>query len=379
METFIRAIAFYLPQYHPIPENDIWWGKGFTEWTNVTKAKPLFKGHYQPHLPADLGFYDLRLEEVRVQQAKMAKEHGIYGFCYYHYWFNGQRLLERPFQEVLATGKPDFPFMLCWANENWSRRWNGSDQEILISQTYSEGDNLAHIQSLLPVFADPRYIKVDGKPVLAIHRARAIPNINSMLNCWRNEASKYGMDLYLIKVEGAWEKGTSYSEQGFDAGLTFEPFSFRFEQFRYIKKWQLIRNKFTRWYLNYKFSTKDSREQKIQDSLNQLDYCEYVDYIQRLEPTNCKTFPGITPMWDNTARKKKNYFLFKNSSPSKYKEWLQYELATFQPFSKDENFLFINAWNEWGEGNHLEPCVKYGSEYLNVTKEVLGTYNKPTF
>lgn len=374
----MRPVAFYLPQYHPIPENDEWWGKGFTEWTNVTKAKPLFKGHYQPHLPADLGFYDLRLEEIRVQQAQLAQEHGIYGFCYYHYWFNGRRLLERPFQEVLTSGKPDFPFMLCWANENWSRRWNGSDNEILLAQTYNQHDHLAHIQSLLPVFADPRYIKVEGKPVFAIHRAGMIPDVKEMLTCWRKEAEKCGLQLYLCKIEGSWESGTKYEEQGFDAAITFEPFSRRFEEFRYLKKWQLIRNKFSRWYVKYKFSSPEQRGQMIQQSLLHLDYSEYVDFVKKMSPVNHKSFPGITPMWDNTARRGKNAFLFKNASPSKYKEWLEYEVQTFTPFSKDENFLFINAWNEWAEGNHLEPCRKYGSEYLNVTKEVLDRYNKIT-
>src|SRR5262249_10072617 len=158
----------YLPQFHPIPENDAWWGKGFTEWKNVAKAKPLFKGHYQPHLPANLGFYDLRLSEVREAQARLAKEHGIYGFCYYHYWFNGKRILERTFQEVFESGKPDFPFMLCWANENWTRAWDGNDKDILLEQKYSAEDDRKHINALIPYFKDHRYIRIDNKPVVAI-------------------------------------------------------------------------------------------------------------------------------------------------------------------------------------------------------------------
>jgi len=166
----VRAIAFHLPQFHPIPENDKWWGKGFTEWTNVVKARPLFPGHYQPHLPADLGFYDLRLPEARAAQAALAAEYGIYGFCYYHYWFHGRQVLERPVSEILKTGEPDFPFCLCWANENWTRRWDGLGSEILLEQCYSAADDLAHIRALMPFFSDPRYIRIMDRPFFAVGR-----------------------------------------------------------------------------------------------------------------------------------------------------------------------------------------------------------------
>ena len=171
----IRPIAIYLPQFHPIPENDAAWGKGFTEWTNVTKAKPLYKGHYQPHLPADLGFYDLRLEEVRLAQEALAKQFGIHGFCYYHYWFNGKRLLHEPLDSKLKNPNEDFSFMLCWANENWTRRWDGKNHEVLIEQNYSKEDNVAHIQHLIPYFKDSRYIKVNGKPVFIVYKPFYFP------------------------------------------------------------------------------------------------------------------------------------------------------------------------------------------------------------
>lgn len=197
-----RVIAFYLPQYHPFPENDRWWGAGFTEWRNVVKARPLFRGHYQPHLPADLGFYDLRVPEVRQQQAALAERYGLSGFCYYHYWFNGHRLMQRPVEEMLASGKPDFPFMLCWANENWTRAWDGGEQEVLIRQEYSEEDDRAHIRYLLDeVFRDPRYIRVDGKPVFAVYRSALFPDMRRTIEVWREEAAARGAELYLCRVE----------------------------------------------------------------------------------------------------------------------------------------------------------------------------------
>lgn len=180
MKSKHRVIAIYLPQYHPFKENDEWWGKGFTEWTNVTKSRPRFPGHYQPHLPSDLGFYDLRVPEVREQQAQMAKEFGLYGFCYYHYWFNGKLLMERPLQEILESGKPNFPFMICWANENWTRAWDGGEKQILIKQEYTEEDARNHIKWLIPYFKDYRYIRIDDKPVIAIYRTTIIPNFKYM-------------------------------------------------------------------------------------------------------------------------------------------------------------------------------------------------------
>jgi lipopolysaccharide biosynthesis protein len=371
MHKTIRSIAMYLPQFHPIPENDKWWGKGFTEWTNVSKATPLFKNHYQPHMPADLGFYDLRLSEVREQQAKLAFENGINGFCYYHYWFNGKRVLERPFNEVLASGKPYFPFMLCWANENWTRIWDGNEKDILLQQNYSEDDNIAHIKALLPAFKDARYIKVNGKPVFVFYKSALIPNIKDLIKCWRNEASKEGVELYLCRMESFGNYGTKFLNDGFDASINFEPFGEKLDMFSEMQKKEKINNKFTKWYIEYKIGSPKKRIKMLNLLWQQLDYNEYVNFALTQKKPNYKRYPGITPMWDNTARKKENAFLFRNATPKKYKEWLQYEVNNFEPYSKDENFIFINAWNEWAEGNHLEPCIKFGSQYLDATREVL--------
>lgn len=221
MNNHIRAIAFYLPQFHPVPENDEWWGKGFTEWTNVTKAKPAFRNHYQPHLPSDLGFYDLRLPEIREQQAELARQYGIHGFCYYHYWFNGRRILERPLNEVLSSGNPDFPFCVCWANENWTRVWDGGEKELLLKQEYSLEDDRAHIRSLIDTLSDERYIRIDNKPLFLVYRTGLLPNPKMTSDVWREEAQKAGLaDLYLVRVESHGDY-TDPADIGFDA--TFPP------------------------------------------------------------------------------------------------------------------------------------------------------------
>jgi lipopolysaccharide biosynthesis protein len=219
----IKPIAIYLPQFHPVVENDTWWGKGFTEWTNVTKAKPEFEEHYQPHLPADLGFYDLRLEEARLAQEELAKGYGIHGFCYYHYWFNGKRMLYEPLDRKLQNPKEDFPFMLCWANENWTRVWDGSESEILLKQEYSEEDDLNHINHLISIFKDDRYIKVDGKPIFIIYRLKLFPDLEKTIKIWREEVKKAGFpDLYLGFSQN-YDLQFEPTTKGFDFAFEFQP------------------------------------------------------------------------------------------------------------------------------------------------------------
>jgi O-antigen biosynthesis protein len=220
-----QLLAIYLPHFHPIPENDAWWGQGFTEWTNVAKARPLFPGDYQPHLPADLGFYDLRVPEVRQAQADLARAYGIHGFCYYHYWFNGRLLLERPLREVLESGEPDFPFCICWANENWTRAWNGADKDILMRQEYSLEDDRAHIRWLLPYLKNPRYIKVRGQPVLSIYRAGLLPDLPRTVDIWREEAQRAGLPgLYLMRMESNFRsEPRDLDGTGLDAVAEFQP------------------------------------------------------------------------------------------------------------------------------------------------------------
>jgi lipopolysaccharide biosynthesis protein len=357
-----RIIAIYLPQFHPIPENDEWWGKGFTEWRNVVKTKPRFLGHYQPHLPADLGFYDLRVPEVRIEQAKMAHEHGIYGFCYYHYWFNGHLLLERPLEEILKSKEPDFPFMICWANENWTRVWDGGEKKILIEQKYSEEDDVNHIHYLMQFFKDPRYIRVNNKPVISIYRSALLPNLDKTTEIWRTEALKEGIELYICRFESFMQNGKEYMVKGIDAAIDFEPHTGikEYQGNNYIY--------FIRKTINYLFRLL-IKKNILPDIIN---YKKYVRFHSKNNIISLyKKYPCVIPMFDNCARRKNTFFAFHGSTPELFGMWLKNVIEKFIPYSDEENFIFINAWNEWAEGNHLEPCIKWGARYLKEVKKLM--------
>jgi len=359
----IRPVAFYLPQFHPIPENDDWWGKGFTEWTNVVSAKPLFRGHYQPHLPADLGFYDLRLPEVRQAQADLAKEYGIYGFCYYHYWFNGRRMLERPFEEVLGSGQPDFPFCLCWANEDWTRAWYGREREVLIKQQYSDEDDKQHIRYLTKAFADRRYIRVADKPVFLVYHAARLPDPRKTTAIWREEAHRLGVgELYLCKVENSLgEIHADPTELGFDAAVEFQPDRLACgPSRRRAGLWRAL------WAVANRVGFAD-RVSSV------YDYPSIAKRMLQRPVPPYKRLPCVMPSWDNTARRKTGASIFRNATPEVYGEWLKTVVEEFVPNSPEENLIFINAWNEWAEGNHLEPCQKWGRGYLEATRDALLT------
>ena len=302
METFnlqpslprVRAIAFYLPQFHPIPENDEWWGKGFTEWINVAKARPNFKGHEQPHIPADLGFYDLRVRETRLEQAELARRAGIHGFCFYYYWFAGKRLLYRPLEEILQSGEPDFPFCICWANENWTRAWDGRSGEVLIGQHHSEDDNRNFIQSLFPFFLDRRYIHVNGRPLLLIYRIDIIPDVHRAVEIWRNECAMAGInDPYLVAVQSfGIGDPTPY---GFDAAVEFPPHGTDFD-----------------WNCNEKY-----RDRMLNPNFRGhiVDIERVIDIANQRELPPYRLFRGVMPRWDNTARRQDTSLIFVNSSP----------------------------------------------------------------
>ncbi|MEJ7645278.1 MAG: glycoside hydrolase family 99-like domain-containing protein [Chryseolinea sp.] len=365
----MRPIAIYLPQFHPIRENDEWWGKGFTEWRNVIKGKPRFKGHYQPQLPADLGYYDLRLPETRQAQADLAKQYGIHGFCYYHYWFNGKRILERPFQEVFESGSPDFPFMLCWANENWTRIWDGGENSVLLKQDYSFEDDAKHINALIPYFKDKRYIKVNGKPVFAIYKDALFPNINRTIEIFKEECAKHGLELYICKFERDIDSAAGDPiDLGFDASIEFQPLSKSRREFIDIEQ-KKFSNRYLRISKYVTFIKKRLLRQNIEvDKITDLE--KFVEYdIQRPRPPY-KIFPGVSPSWDNSSRRPgKRANIFINSSPKVFQKWVRNKVSKFPSYSKEENFLFVNAWNEWAEGNHLEPCERYGHQYLQALKD----------
>ncbi len=356
----VRAIAFYLPQYHPIPENDAWWGKGFTEWTNVTKAKPLFRGHYQPHLPADLGFYDLRVPEARIAQAEIAREYGIEGFCYWHYWFgNGRRILERPFNEVFKSGQPNFPFCLGWANETWSGIWHGSPNKILMEQTYpGREDYKAHFYSLLPAFTDERYIKIHGKPVFVVFKPEKLPDPKEFSDHWRDLAHEVGLPgIYFIGITANefWD----HKSDGFDALTLHVPG----EILRRIPR-RLIDK------ISNKILKKDFR-QFLRDhfSIPRIyDYRQIVQYAFPQVPPNRKFFPSVIPNWDNTPRSGANGLVFKNSTPELFRSNLRNGLALISSMEPEERIIFVKSWNEWAEGNYLEPDREFGTAYLEVVK-----------
>jgi hypothetical protein len=349
-ELNIKLIAFYLPQFHPIPENDRFWGRGFTDWVNVAKAIPNFKGHYQPHIPTDLGFYDLRLPEVRELQAEMARQYGIYGFCYHHYWFNGRRLLERPFNEVLKSGKPDFPFCLCWANENWTRRWDGAEHEILLAQSHSREDDIAFIRDIMPAFRDERYIRINGKPLLIVYRANLLPRPKETAEIWRAECKEFGVDeIYLCAAQSFGI--TNPRPFGLDAAVEFPPHGVVLLE------------------CNEGFHiTNPNFRGKI------YNYVDVVNYMEKKKAPHYKLFRTVMPSWDNTPRRQNDSHIFANTTPGLYGEWLTSVLEyTDKNLLGDERLVFINAWNEWAESAYLEPDRKYGYAYLQATADALAS------
>lgn len=344
-----KALAFYLPQYHPIPENDAWWGKGFTEWSNVTRGRPMFPGHAQPVLPGELGFYDLRLPEVRERQAELARAAGIHGFCYYHYWFNGRRVLERPLDDVIASASPDFPFCVCWANENWTRRWDGLEQEILLDQKHSLASDRAFILDLLPYLEDPRYVRVGGRAVVLVYRPDLMVNARDTAAVWRDECRRAGIgDIHLCAVQ--FRTGDP-RPLGFDAAVEFPPHHFPAPEI--TGRIEGLDPAFGGTVSDYNAGARE--------------------LIRSPRRAGYRLYRGVMPSWDNTARRMEQSHVFHGSSPELYEAWLRSAINQRQPEDGiDENLVFINAWNEWAEGTVLEPRRDIGNAYLRATARALG-------
>jgi lipopolysaccharide biosynthesis protein len=339
-----RVIAFYLPQFHPIPENDQWWGKGFTEWTNVAKAQPLFPGHYQPHVPADLGFYDLRVAETRQDQASMALEFGVDAFCYYHYWFAGRRLLERPFNEVLNSGRPDFPFCLCWANQSWSGVWHGAPDRVLIEQTYPGYDDHArHFDWLAKAFSDRRYVTVAGKPLLVIFNAHQIPSVNDVMEFWRRRAAAAGLPgLHLVAI-----RNESVQPPPGESLPAWNPESSGFDAVLRIRVPLLSKR----------------------PGLAVIDHNSVVDYLVAPPLPGTRDYPCVGHAWDSTPRSGQAGIVFQGSTPELFRRNLRQAFAQASAHDPEEQIVFLKAWNEWAEGNHLEPDLKFGHAWLEALRD----------
>ncbi len=353
--TKARVIAFYLPQFHPIPENDVWWGIGFTEWTNVGKAKPLFRGHYQPRVPADLGYYDLRLPEIREQQAEMAKHAGIEGFAYWHYWFAGKQLLERPFNEVLQSGSPNFPFCLAWANETWSGIWHGDPSRILIDQTYpGKEDYESHFYANLNAFLDERYIKINGKPIFYIYKPFNIPDSEVFLNCWRELSIKNGLKgMYFIGQSFDEDQAKQILALGYDAVNT----NWVRDALFYASPYNVVWNKISRTLLGGKFNLAIWNFKKLTRKLS-----NNLDSINNYYPT-------ILSGWDNSPRSGLRGRIFTNFTPDVFDDHVKDVLSKVEMKDYDSNVVFLKSWNEWAEGNYMEPDLRYGHKFLDVFRK----------
>ena len=375
-EKRARIIAFYLPQYHPIPENDKYWGKGFTEWTNVAKAKPLYRGHYQPQIPADLGFYDLRLPQVREAQAKMAKDCGVEGFCYWHYWFgNGKRVLEMPFDEVLKSGKPDFPFCIGWANHSWSNKtWtkNKAFQKdtMIFEQTYpGKADYIDHFYDCLPAFQDERYITVDEKPLFLVYSAEDIPDNKEFISIWQDLAIKNGLKgIYFVARVSATGR---FSLKNFDY--------LSIVQDRYRKAlgegYDAVNSDTTRYAeikvegtMRKMFRAGLSRATGI-NLIYRYDYKKIMDNfflpIEREE----NIYPQIVPRFDRTPRAGRNARIYEGSTPELFGKSVDKVLDLIKDKAPEHKIVFLQSWNEWGEGNYMEPDLKFGHGYLDALRE----------
>lgn len=380
-----RIIALYLPQFHPIPENDRWWGPGFTEWTNVAKARPLFKGHEQPRIPADLGFYDLRLPETREQQAQLAREAGVEGFCYYHYWFgHGRQLLERPFNEVVASGRPDYPFCLCWANHTWSNKtWERKSamqkDSLLIEQQYpGEEDDVAHFYSLLPAFKDKRYITVDGKLLFTIYNPYDFPDMGRFLETWRRLAAENNLPgfhfvgmtpstlTFKLQPDGTRKRALPNLESSADIFKSILQMGFDAVNSYGKRRGEMISEGRIK-----NLAKTMLRHAGISAGNIRYDYERTVSHYFAPEDTWENVYPTIMPQWDRTPRVQSYDGIYVNATPAKFEQHIQQAISLLRKKQDEHKILFLKSWNEWGEGNYVEPDTRYGHGFLDAIRNAL--------
>lgn len=376
MKTKARVIAYYLPQFHPTKINDKYWGKGFTEWTNVTKAKPQYRGHYQPQIPADLGFYDLRLPEIRQAQADMARENGVEGFMYWNYWFgNGKKILEMPIEELMRTAKPDFPFCVGWANHDWSNKtWQKTKRftkdTVFLKQEYlGKQDYTDYFYYLLPMFRDHRYIKVDEKPLFYVFDPDSCPDMKEFIQLWQHLAEKNGIPgIHFVaradsigKADEIYKKNfmnevkaryDRYIDMGFDAVSSMN-----------FRRAEILVTGF------FKKIIRNIRRKIFGYALNSHDYMKLTEHYYTDEDKLDYVYPQITPRKDKTPRAGKNALVYTGSTPEKFRIAIKMALEKIKDKDDEHKILFLNSWNEWGEGSYMEPDIVWGHQYLDVLRE----------
>jgi len=345
-----KLLAYYLPQFYTFQENDEWWGRGFTEWSNVTRAVPHFCGHYQPQLPIDVGFYDLENPKVMKRQIELAKKYGIYGFCFYYYWFSGKKLLHKPIEMFLRDTSLDFPFCLFWANHTWTKTWANdlvNDRSVLVEQKYHDEDPRQFISDILPLLKDPRYIKINNAALLIIYSVKEIPKLQQVVRTWRETAKKEGnIELYLVEVK-MFNSNENKLTDGFDEYMDFLP-----------------------------------NGAEAFDITNTVDFihpsCKSKVFSYKQMTENYKHFTSpqvlrcVVTAWDNTPRLFTNSRIYHGSTPLLYQQWLTNVIAASRKLRGEaDNYIFINAWNEWAEGAHLEPDRRYGYAYLQATANAI--------
>ena len=353
----VKILAFHLPQYHRFPENDMWWGEGFTDWVNVKKAQPLFKGHQQPRIPLD-GYYDMLDKSTHIHQAELAKKYGVYGFCYYHYWFNGKMLMEKPLELILREEEVDLPFCMCWANEPWTRSWDGKSREVIMPQSYgNKADWERHINYLMAFFKDSRYIKVDNKPVFVFYRTNNIENCDEMIECWEKACVDNGFDgIYIIEEKNNFQHEPSCSRSS--ATLEFEPgYTRSFDKTTFIKAQNKIAAAFGKKYSTYSYEVT----------------CNHI--VARKVEKKCgkPNYLGMFVGWDNTPRRSEGGVIATGATPEAFEKYLCMQIDRSKSIGNE--FLFINAWNEWAEGAYLEPDLTNGTKMLEAVCHADGGKN----